>query len=216
MSDSAQVMRLPRRARLPAARTAPALIAMAVLALLVAACGGSPSSNGSGGSTNSGGSTTSRSTNSQAVAYAHCMRSHAVPNYPDPVSGQRLPDGLPKVSPQQLGVSPSQFQAAQQACHRLLPSGGGLQQQLAECMQNQDCSPAVVQQILTADRTLARCMRTHGQPNFPDPTNGGSGDPYFPISSAGISESASRTPTFMHELNECSRVAGPAAFETFG
>jgi hypothetical protein len=120
MSDSAQVRRLPRRARLPAARTAPALIAVVVLALL-AACGGSPSSNGSGGSTNSGGSTTSRSTSSQAVAYAHCMRSHAVPNYPDPVSGQTLPDGLPKVGPQQLGVSSSQFQAAQQACHRLLP-----------------------------------------------------------------------------------------------
>jgi hypothetical protein len=216
MSGSARVKRRPRRARPPVARLAAAIIAMAALALLAAACGGSPSSEGSGGSTNAGGSTTSRSTSSQAVAYAHCMRAHAVPNYPDPVSGQTLPDGLPKVGPQQLGVSASQFQAALQACHRLLPSGGGLQQQLTECMQNQDCSPAVVQQILTADRTLARCMRTHGQPRFPDPTNGGSGDPYFPISSAGISESASRTPTFTHELNECSRVAGPAAFETFG
>lgn len=216
MGDSAPVMRRPRRARLPAARIAAALIAVAALALLVAACGGSPSSTGSGGSTNAGGSTTSRSTSSQAVAYAHCMRSHAVPNYPDPVSGRTLPDGLPKVGPQQLGVSASQFQAAQQACHRLLPSGGGLQQQLGECMTNQDCSPAVVQQIMTADRTLARCMRTHGQPKFPDPTTGGSSDPYFPISTAGISESASRTHTFTHELNECSRVAGPYAFETFG
>jgi hypothetical protein len=145
------------------------------------------------------------------------MRSHGVPNYPDPVSGQTTPDGLPKVSPQELGVSSSQFRATLQDCHRLLPSGGGSQQQETECMQNNDCSPALVQQILSADRTLARCMRTHGQPNFPDPTtSGGSSDPYFPISTAGISESASRTPTFTHELNECGHVAGPAAFETFG
>ena len=207
----------PRRPWPRRARAAAVITVMAALGLLVAACGGSPSSAGSGGSPNAGGSTTSRSTSAQAVAYAHCMRAHAVPNYPDPVSGQTLPDGLPKVGPQQLGVSPSQFQAAQQACHRLLPAGGGSQQQIAECMQNNDCSPSLVQQILTADRKLARCMRTHGQPNFPDPTNGGgSGSPYFPISTVGISDSASRTPTFTHELNECSRVAGPYAFETFG
>jgi hypothetical protein len=217
MSRSAQVMRRPRRARRPAARPAAAIIAMAALALLVAACGGSPSSKGSGGSTNSGGSGTSRSTSSQAVAYAHCMRSHAVPNYPDPEPGRTLPDGLPKVGPRQLGVSSSRYQAALQACHRLLPTGGSFAQQATECMQNNDCPPALVQQILTADRTLARCMRTHGVPNFPDPTtDGGSGGPYFPISTAGISESASRTPTFVHELNECARVAGPDALEAFG
>jgi len=189
---------------------------MAALALLVAACGG-PSSKGSGGSTNSGGSTAARSTNSQAVAYAHCMRSHAVPNYPDPEPGRTLPDGLPKTGPQQLGVSASQYQAALQACHHLLPTGGGSQQQENECMPNNDCSAALTQQILAADRTLARCMRTHGVPSFPDPTtDGGSASPYFPISTAGISESASRTSTFTHELNECSRVAGPDAWESFG
>jgi hypothetical protein len=217
MSEGAQVLRRPPRARRPAARPAAAIMAMAALALLVTACGGSPSSKGSGGSTTANGSTGSRSASSQAVAYAHCMRSHAVPNYPDPEPGRTLPDGLPKVGSQQLGVSPPRYQAALQACHHLLPTAGSFQQQLAECMQNSDCPPALVQQILTADRTLARCMRTHGVPNFPDPTTGGgSGNPYFPISTVGISESASRTPTFVHELNACGRVAGPDAVESFG
>jgi hypothetical protein len=210
MSDSSQVVRRPRRPLLPAARTASAIIAMAVLALLVAACGGSPSS------ASSAGSTTSQSTSSQAVAYAHCMRSHAVPRYPDPGGSNTLPDGLPKTGPQQLGVSPSQFQAAQQACRHLLPAAGSLQQQQAECMQNNDCPPALVQQMLTADRKLAQCMRSHGVPNFPDPTNGGSGAPFFPISTVGISESASRTPRFVHELNECARLTGDNAPESFG
>jgi hypothetical protein len=187
----------------------PSTLIAAALALLAAACSRPASA---GGSPGAGRATTSTA----AVAYAHCMRSHAVPNYPDPEPGRTLPDGLPKVGSQQLGVSSSEYQAALQACHHLLPTGGSFQQQETECMQNNDCPPALVQQILTADRILARCMRTHGEPNFPDPTTGSSGGPYFPISTAGISESASRTPTFVHELNQCGRVAGPHALEAFG
>jgi hypothetical protein len=144
------------------------------------------------------------------------MRSHGVPNYPDPGGGNTLPDGLPKVGPRQLGVSSSQLQGAQQACQHLLPAGGSLQQQESRCMQANDCSPALVEQMLTADRNLARCMRSHGVPNFPDPANGGSGAPFFPISRAGISEAASRTPRFVHELGECARLVGDHAPESFG
>ena len=63
-------------------RTAAAVIATAALAFLAAACGGSGSSTGHGGSANAAGSTTSAS----YVAYSACMRSHGVPNYPDPDS----------------------------------------------------------------------------------------------------------------------------------
>jgi hypothetical protein len=64
------------RASLQAARISAALT---VVALLVAACGGSPSAGGSG-SPSVGGSSSSPS----AVAFAACMRSHGVPNYPTP------------------------------------------------------------------------------------------------------------------------------------
>ena len=212
MNHSTCAERRPWRARPRPARTVAAVIAAVMAALLAAACSGSPSSTGSGGAPNARGSVNS----SSLVGYSHCMRSHGVPNYPDPGGGNTLPDGLPKVGPQQLGVSPSQLQGAQQACQHLLPTGGSLQQQESQCMQNNDCSPALEEQMLTADRKLARCMRSHGVPNFPDPANGGSGAPFFPISSAGISEAASRTPRFVHELGECARLVGDNAPESFG
>ena len=207
MKHSIRVLRRPSRARPPTSRIAAAIIATAALALLTAACSGGPSSAGSGGSPTAGGSTTSPS----AVAYSHCMRSNGVPNFPDPPSSGQLP----KTDAQLLGVSASQYQAAQQACRRLLPAGGSIQQQDHQCMHNDDCPPALVQQMMTADLKLARCMRSHGVPNFPDPTNGGSGGPVFNITKAGISDAASHTQHFMAELNECGRVAGANAPESF-
>jgi len=204
MNHSARVTRRPRRARPAVARTAAAIIALAALA----ACSGSPSSGGSGGSPAAGGSANSPS----AVAYSACMRSHAVPNYPDPDSSGQLP----KTDAQLLGVSTSQYQAAQQACKQLLPAGGSLQQQEHQCMQNSDCPPALVQQMMTGDMKLARCMRSHGVPNFPDPTNGGSSGPVFNITEAGISDAASHTSRFDAELTECGRLAGANAPESFG
>ena len=172
MNHSTRVTRRPRRARLRPARAAPAIIAMAVLAPLAAACGGSPSRAGSGGSPPAGGPADSTS----AVAYSACMRSHGVPNYPDPDSSGQLP----KTGAQLLGISTSQYQTAQQTCRHLLPTGGSVQQQEAQCMQNSDCPPALLQQMMAGDLKLARCMRSHGVPNFPDPTNGGSEWPLFP------------------------------------
>jgi hypothetical protein len=96
MTDGARVMRRHLRAwRAP--RTGAVVIATAALGLLAAACSGSPSSAGSGGSTAAGGSAGSPS----AVAYSACMRSHGVPNFPDPSSSGQVP----KPDPLQLGVS---------------------------------------------------------------------------------------------------------------
>jgi hypothetical protein len=208
MNDGTRVIRGPRRAWPLIARTAAAIIATATLALLAAACsGGSPSSTGSGGSPTAGDSASSPS----AVAYSACIRSHGVPNYPDPTSG----DQLPKTDAQRLGVSSSQYQAAQQACQHLLPTGGSTQQEDYQCMSNSDCPAALVQQMMTADLKLARCMRSHGLPNFPDPTNGGSSGPVFNITKAGISDAASHTSQFETKLTECGRLAGANAPESF-
>ena len=142
------------RAWPPAARTATAIIATAVLVLLAAACSsGSPSSSGSGGSSNAGGSPTAPS----AVGYSACVRSHGVPNFPDPSSSGQIP----KTSAQQLGVSSSQLQVALTACRPLLPSS------------NQPGPPtrAELQQAWSGTRNFARCMRSHGVSNWPDPTS---------------------------------------------
>ena len=144
------VMRPPRRAWPRPARTAAAIIAATALALLAAACGGSPSSTGSGGSSNAGGAA-----NQRDVAYSHCMRSHGVPNFPDP----RGSGGVPKETAQQLGVSNSQLQAAQNACQHLLPNTGNI-----------DDDPAALHQWWTQMLHFARCMHSHGVPNWPDPS----------------------------------------------
>jgi hypothetical protein len=78
-----------------------------------------------------------------------------VSKFPDPPTTGKLT--VP--SAQRLGVTSSQFQAAQGACQRLLPSGGtGMTQ-------------AEVQQEWNEFRSFTQCIRHHGMPNWPDPTN---------------------------------------------
>jgi hypothetical protein len=150
-------------------RSAATILASAGLALLAAGCGGSsgsrvaqlarttthtritaPSNSGSG--------------KPRALEFSQCMRSHGVPKFPDISNLAVLRGGSPKIaaSMQQLGVSSSQFEAAESACRHLLPNGG-------------KTTPAESQQDLDAMRGFARCMRSHGVPTWPDPTNGPAG-----------------------------------------
>jgi hypothetical protein len=199
MNHSARVTRRPRRAWLRPAHTVVPMITAAVLGLLATACGGSPSS--AGRSPDAGGSADPPS----AVAYSHCVRSHGVPNFPDPPSG----GGVPKVSAQELGVSNSRLQAAYRSCQRPIPAtGGSVQQQEQRCYVAGNCPPALTQQMLNAARTFARCMRSHAVPNFPDPSTDSQGRIVFNISAHGISDSASHSPQFTTKLNECQREAG--------
>jgi hypothetical protein len=129
-----------------------------LLAGLVAACGGSPGSHVA-----QLGSTAARSTSSStpsahqndAVAFARCMRSAGVPNWPDPTSSGAF--DKTKLTTRQLGVSNSQDQVAQSACHHLLPNGGS------------GPNAARVRQMRALGLRYARCMRSHGVPNLPDP-----------------------------------------------
>jgi len=201
MNDSTRVLRRPRRGGPPAARTAAAIIAAAVLDLLAAACGGSPSSAGSGGSPGAGGSATSAS----AVAYSACMRSHGVPNYPDPTSSGQVPKG----DAQAFGVSSSQFQSARRACRHLLPNiDRTFIASLTQCLMTGDCPPAVVQRALTEGRTFARCMRNDGVANWPDPSIDSMGRPSFQITAAGISVSDSRSSQMLAKIGHCQNQGG--------
>ena len=184
--------------------TTVAVIAMAALALLAAACSGSPSSAGSGVSPHAAGSSSSPS----AVAYSACMRSHGVPNFPDldPGSG----GAIPKADAQRLGVSTSQLQGAQQACQHLLPNAGGsLEQQTEQCISTSNCPQALVQQILTAERKFAQCMRSHRLPHWPDPTIDSEGRPVFVISiSKDLGGVDPHSPQISAKEDECARLTG--------
>ena len=178
MNDS-PVMCRPRRAWPPTARAAAAIIITAALAVPAAGCGGSPSAGGSGGPTE-GGSPRSPS----AVAYSACMRSHGVPNFPDPDSSGNLPKG----DAQHFGASTSRFQATRTACQHLLPNDGGAINagSIDQCMMASDCPRALVQQVLTEERNFAQCLRSHGVPNWPDPSIDSQGRPVFAISISSL------------------------------
>jgi hypothetical protein len=192
-----------RPGRRPVARIRAAIIATAAISVLAAACGGqrpaaSADSPGTPGAASS----------SSAVAYSGCVRSHGVPDYPDPASGGQVP----KASAQRLGVSASQLQAAERACQQLYPADGGSTAQLIqECETTGDCPQAVVQQALNIMRDYAACMRSHGVANFPDPTIGAQGRPFFNVSAVGITSQYTHSPQFDAKDAECERLVGGSA-----
>jgi hypothetical protein len=97
-------------------------------------------------------------------AFAGCMRHHGVPDFPDPTPGTNGQGGGFQIrSSPGSGVDPNSptFQAAQQACHSLLPNGGAPQP-----------LTAAQQQAFLA---WAACIRSHGVPDFPDPQFGSGG-----------------------------------------
>ena len=88
------------------------------------------------------------------------MRSRGLPSFPDPTSPREFKLSL---SPSSAGNARSPaFQSAQTACQHLLPGGGPPRQ-----------STAQHQAQIVAGLAFARCLRSHGFPNFPDPTSSG-------------------------------------------
>ena len=221
MNHSIRIRRRPRRAWPRPARTGAAFIATAALALLTAACSGSPSSAGAGRSAHAGGSATSPS----AIAYSACIRSHGVPNFPDPGS-----DGqVPKADPQMLGVSNSQLRTAQRTCQHLYPTNGGVlsASSLRQCYESGVCPPALVQQALNAGLRFAQCVRSHGVPNWPDPTTDSQGRPLFNIAVPGghgfaprrglpASPPVARGRQINTKINECERPEPAGALLAWG
>jgi hypothetical protein len=134
--------------RLPAAAAAAAIAA----ATVIAGCGSNSS-----GSSNSGGHLTYAQAQQDAARFAGCIRSHGVPNFPDPTSPREFKDSVSSSTAQ----SPA-FQSAATACHHLLPGGGPPSRGATR-------SQAQIAALLA----FARCLRGHGFPNFPDPTSGG-------------------------------------------
>jgi hypothetical protein len=198
----------------PAATTA--LVApCAALMLVVAACGGgsgSPqvanlgstttptgqSGSGSGGGGPQAGSAGSGSgggpslrlqigagTQQNAAKFSVCMRAHGVRNFPDPSA-----QGGISIGPSS-GIDPNSptFQAAQQACQKLLPNGGRPSpQQLAKAQQ----------QMLK----FSACMRAHGLEDFPDPIVSG-GEIQMKIRVGAGSDLNPNSPTFQAAQNAC-------------
>lgn len=117
-------------------------------AVAIAACGSASPTKSSSGLTGQG-------KFAGALAFARCMRSHAVPNFPDPkVTGNSI-----QILGSSSGINTQApaFKSAQQSCKHRLPGGGSpSHHQIAQAKA----------QLLT----ISQCMRAHGISGFPDPT----------------------------------------------
>jgi hypothetical protein len=184
-----------------------ALVAVAAPGTLAACTGGphGPSVADISAAPSSGSPSTGTSASGDAVAYSRCMRSHGVPNFPDPGSDGRIP----KSAAEQLGVGDTQYQAALQACQSQYPAGNGSFDEASRgCYLAGVCPPALVQQMLTIGRAFATCMRSHGFAKFPDPTLDSQGRPVFDLSAAGITHDEWHTGPMRDQGDKCYDEAG--------
>lgn len=129
-----------------------AMVLMAV-AGLVAACSDGGSHAAASSSRNA--TSTQSSARQSGILFVNCMRSHGITDISDPVPGGGF--DIPK------GVkSEPRFQSASQACQKDLPGGG---------------SAAKTKHVnIQQELNFARCMRSHGITDFPDPLPSGGWD----------------------------------------
>jgi hypothetical protein len=124
-------------------RHTPQIIAVVTCAVTIAACGSAGAPHSAPGSSRA----------ARGIAFAGCMRSHGLTNFPDPSSGGgiQIPSGS--------GINPFSpaFRSAQRACGKLLPGGGPGSHHASE--------QEKTQMVQTSE-----CMRRHGVSGFPDPT----------------------------------------------
>ena len=91
---------------------------------------------------------------SAALAYANCMRSHRVPDFPDPDGqGHFVIHGGPGGD---LAPSSPAFQAAERVCGSVGSAGG-------------EVTAAQEEQEFQKSLKAAACMRANGVANYPDP-----------------------------------------------
>jgi hypothetical protein len=154
-----------------------AAVAAALLAaILLAGCGGG-SNNGGVAHVNSPASASSPPSSSgsagasedsrtelmnDALKYSACMRSHGLSSFPDPTEGS---NGLPSWTinaggSSGLNTGSSQYQAAQHACKNDLPDLGAQ-------------TPAAKAAASAKALKYVACMKSHGEPGFPDPNGQG-------------------------------------------
>jgi len=157
------------------ARWAGLLAVAAGTVILAAACGGSLSS-----TSNTGASGQFQ----QDLAFARCMRSHRLPDFPDPNANGRGFGDQQQANQEQ---SNPHFGTALRACQQLLPSAPSLHGKVI---------PSQTQLV-----RFAQCMRSHGVPNYPDPSpNRGLGTE---LAQLGINVNS---PQFQTILRTCDRL----------
>jgi hypothetical protein len=97
------------------------------------------------------------------LAFAECMRSHGVPDFPDPRPPGQIPRG-------------NAFEPAATGGFTANPNSPAYQAASTDCRSLADASPVTpgsVNRVMASQLRFAVCMRAHGVTNFPDPTSTG-------------------------------------------
>jgi hypothetical protein len=144
----------------------PAAVGMAaIVAVIAAGCGGTPSRSGTSTATaarTGGNSTTTAHTSTanytgsltareKAVKFTECMRTNGVNDFPDPNASGQFPS-------YGISVSKAVWTEAVAACKAVQPPGS----------LNAHLTPTQ----FSAALKFAQCVREHGVRDFPDPVNG--------------------------------------------
>jgi hypothetical protein len=134
-------------------RRAGALAVAAAVVMLATACSSSAPSS------------VSAPTYAQVLALAQCMRSHGVPNFPDPNTsgGYTLTsNGSIEGNGGSISIYGSQVQAAYGDCRHLLPGGPSISQLEQDIQQGQQRQAQELPELLKWEQ----CVRSHGEPDF--------------------------------------------------
>lgn len=127
------------------------------------------------------------------LALARCMRAHGVPDFPDPTKGpggegfsiSQTP-GSATLTVNNTSFSGPAFTAAEKTCKLF---GGGT------------APPPISESQKFAMFHFARCMRTHGVPNYPDPVFPAGGG----IERPDLSATLVNSPAFRRAMSVCRR-----------
>lgn len=144
-------------------------VALTVLVLIAAGCGGGSSSPGV--ASVGGGDAPLPAAQRTWPALYHCYATHGFPTY-RPIGSPAVPSAPPiygwwKMPNGNYGITPGyqkrfsgpKWDAANKACEPLFPG--------------KRLTPAQVAVRVAQARKVARCMRAHGMPNLPDPNSTG-------------------------------------------
>ncbi|MGB9112218.1 MAG: hypothetical protein WCF24_05780 [Acidimicrobiales bacterium] len=171
-----------RTARAWKPRTAGVALALAAVALLFAACGNGSASPGvaSGGSTTTSTSPSSAAAGNSgsppsvieaALKFVSSMRTHGVPNMPDPIPG----GGYSRSALNAANPNSPQFMSAEKPCRSYAVAAGF------------GHTPAEIAKHVAQETAEDACIRKHGVPDMPDPNS--QGEQSFP---QGISPSTTQ------------------------
>lgn len=156
MTSTAQYAAERRKQTTPRRRRfGPVVVLLLAVAALAAACGASSHE----ATTPSPNSTSAQSSARQTgILFDSCIQAHGFPDFPD--SAVTVNSGQLEIHIPGYLKSEPQFESVLQACERDLPGGG----------------PPAKHVNLPEEISFARCMRSHGITDFPDPLPDGGWD----------------------------------------